>query len=239
MGNDKIKPLQHLAIIMDGNGRWADQRGLERSEGHRAGAETVKRTIKLMKKFSIKYLTLYAFSSENWKRSSFEINALMKLLKSFLDQYETELQENNIRFQAIGRISDLPKNIVKRLKEVTENTANNNKGVLTLCLSYGGRAEIVDAARKIAAAVKRAQIDVDSIDEKLFAEYLYAPELPDPDLMIRTSGELRLSNFLLWQLSYSEFYVSSLLWPDFDEKELSKALDAYYRRDRRFGREKA
>ena len=229
--------LEHLAIIMDGNGRWAKQRNLSRSEGHRAGAANVKEIIQLMEKYRIKYLTLYAFSSENWRRSPLEINALMNLLKEFLDSYEVELMKNEIKLLAIGRLNKVPKFARERLEQVINKTKNNKKGVLTLCFSYSGREEIVDATKKLITDVKADKITADDLDEKLFGNYLYAPELPDVDLMIRTSGELRISNFLLWQLAYSEFFITDKLWPDFDEEELSNALDSFYKRERRFGKE--
>ena len=229
--------LEHLAIIMDGNGRWAKQRNLSRSEGHRAGASNVKEIIQLMEKYEIKYLTLYAFSSENWRRSPLEISALMNLLKEFLDSYEVELMKNEIKLLAIGRLNKVPKFARERLEQVINKTKNNKKGVLTLCFSYSGREEIVDATKKLITDVKADKITADDLDEKLFGNYLYAPELPDVDLMIRTSGELRISNFLLWQLAYSEFFITDKLWPDFDEEELSNALDSFYKRERRFGKE--
>ncbi|UDQ97463.1 polyprenyl diphosphate synthase [Lentisphaerota bacterium WC36G] len=231
--------LDHLAIIMDGNGRWAKQRGLKRTEGHKAGAENVKEIIQLMEKYQIKYLSLYAFSSENWRRSPAEINALMRLLKEFLDGYEVELMKNDIKLLAIGRFEKIPPFARQRLLEVIKSTKNNSKGVLTLCFSYGGREEIVDAAKKVAADVMAGNLNIDSLDESNFTNYLYAPEVPEVDLMIRTSGELRISNFLLWQLAYSEFYVTDKLWPDFDELELNKALNSFYGRERRFGKEQA
>ena len=234
-----LNRLEHLAIIMDGNGRWAKKRNLSRSEGHRAGANNVKKIIQLMDKYSIKYLTLYAFSSENWRRSPLEVNALMNLLKEFLDEYEVELMKNDIKLLAIGRLKKVPKFAREGLEKVIDKTKNNSRGVLTICFSYSGREEIVDAAKKIARDVIENKITENDIEEELFSRYLYAPELPDVDLMIRTSGELRISNFLLWQLAYSEFFISDKLWPDFDEVELSKAIDSFYKRERRFGKEQA
>lgn len=235
MGSEKTKQLNHLAIIMDGNGRWAQARNLPRSEGHRAGADNVLEIVKSCRKFNIKYLTLYAFSTENWKRPAAEVNALMLLLGEFIDKKLKFMQQENIRFNAIGRLSGLPESAGKKLLYAMEQTRNNSGNVLTLALNYGGRPEIADAARKIALAVKNGTLDVESIDEAAFGRFLYDPELPDPDLVIRTSGELRLSNFLLWQMAYSELYVTDVLWPDFKEKELQSALQAFAGRDRRFG----
>jgi undecaprenyl diphosphate synthase len=226
---------EHVAIIMDGNGRWAQQRGWPRIRGHREGAESVRAILKAAKKAGIKYLTLYAFSVENWVRPPAEIRGLMGLLKEFLREQEFELHENRIRLRAIGRISDLPGTVRKELERVMVATAKYNERTLILALSYGGRAEIVDAVRKIAVKVKAGELDPNKVDEKFVAQHLYAPDIPDPDLMIRTSGEMRISNFLLWQLSYSELYITDVLWPDFREEEFMKALEEYARRNRRFG----
>jgi undecaprenyl diphosphate synthase len=226
---------QHVAIIMDGNGRWAQRRGLPRIRGHQVGTESVRTIVRACKKAGVKYLTLYAFSVENWVRPKTEIRGLMRILKHFLTKEETELHENQVRLRVIGRLHDLPADVQDELKRVMKATAHYTGGQLILALSYGGRAEIVDAVRAIAKKVKKGELGPDSIDDKTIAENLYAPDIPDPDLMIRTSGELRISNFLLWQLSYSEFYVTDVLWPDFREAEFAKALDAYSQRHRRFG----
>jgi undecaprenyl diphosphate synthase len=231
----EIKKIEHIAIIMDGNGRWAEKHGLSRIEGHKQGAEAVKKTIKTAGEMRLKYLTLYAFSTENWKRSEDEVSALMDLLSEFLDHNIELLHENKIRLKAIGRINQLPDKVYEKLKRAVSETSVYCKGTLILALNYGGRAEIADAAQKIAKDVEDKKINYKDIDETLFKEYLYDSEIPDPDLMIRTSGELRLSNFLLWELAYSEFYVTDVLWPDFDEQEFKKAINAYYNRERRFG----
>ncbi len=232
---NKKEKIKHVAIIMDGNGRWAKQRGFERIEGHRAGAEAVKRTIQAAQDFGIEYLTLYAFSTENWKREKSEVMGLMSLLREFIDKNIEEVNEKGIRLKAIGRLNQLPFPTRKKLFKAIEQTKNNTKGNLVLALSYGGRAELIDAVKKISEEVKSGSIKIKNIDEELISNYLYDPTIPDPDLMIRTSSEFRISNFLLWQLSYSEIYISDLLWPDFDKHEFQKALDSYYNRERRFG----
>ena len=227
--------VNHLAIIMDGNGRWAEARNLERTAGHRAGADNVLKIMQAAKEFDIKYLTLYAFSTENWKRPAAEVGALMKLLQEFIFKQLPFMQKENVRLNAIGRLNDLPEAARLSLLGAMKATANNTGGVLTLALNYGGRSEIVDAAKKLIAAVKDGRIAPEEIDETTFQQFLYAPELPDPDLVIRTSGELRISNFLLWEMAYSELYISNVMWPDFDCNELKKALEAYSSRNRRFG----
>ncbi len=234
MENKRIIP-RHVAIIMDGNGRWAKQHGLERVEGHRAGAVAVKNLVESLKKTGIQYLTLYAFSTENWKRSKEEVDALMELLVEFIDANLQLLMDNDVRLLVTGRIEGLPEKAREKLKEAIRKSAGNTSGTVIFALNYGGRAEIADAAKKIARKVLKGEIDPDQIDEKLFAQNLYLPEVPDPDLLIRTSGELRLSNFLLWELSYSEIYVTDTYWPDFDLAELNKAIDAFQTRNRRFG----
>ncbi|MDD2478340.1 MAG: isoprenyl transferase [Victivallaceae bacterium] len=232
------KKVNHIAIIMDGNGRWAKERGLPHIEGHRQGAEAVKKIIEASKDFGIKYLTLYAFSTENWKRSKEEVDGLMDILLNFLDTNLQVFIDNKIRLLTIGRLWQLPQTVRENLAEAVRLTADNDEGTVVLAISYGGRAEIIDTAKKLAQKAVSGEINVEDIDEKLFAQNLYAPDIPDPDLMIRTSGELRISNFLLWQLSYSEFYVTDIYWPDFDKNELSKALDSFYKRERRFGERK-
>ncbi len=234
MENKRIIP-RHVAIIMDGNGRWAKQRGLERVEGHRAGAVAVKNLVESLKKTGIQYLTLYAFSTENWKRSKEEVDALMELLAEFIDANLPLLMENDVRLLVSGRIEGLPEKAREKLKDAIRKSSANTSGTVIFALNYGGRAEIADAAKKIAEKVQRGEISPEQIDEKLFAQNLYLPDVPDPDLLIRTSGELRLSNFLLWELSYSEIYVTDTYWPDFDLTELDKAIDAFQKRNRRFG----
>jgi len=230
---------QHVAIIMDGNGRWATQQGLPRIKGHEAGADSVRAAVRACRDLGVKYLTLYAFSVENWVRPKQEITGLMKLLQKFLTENEYELHENEVRFRAMGRIADLPKLAQHHIKRVMKATEHYEKGTLVLALSYGGRTEIADAAKTIAEKVKKGELKIKNIDEQCLADHLYIPEIPDPDLMIRTSGEMRLSNFMLWQLSYSEFYVTDVLWPDFNEETFSEAIKAYQKRARRFGDIKA
>jgi len=226
---------RHVAIIMDGNGRWAKERGMARIKGHEVGADSVRCAIRCCRDFGVEYLTLYAFSVENWVRPVREIQGLMRLLRKFLKDNEYELHENEVRLRVIGRTSDLPKLVQSGLKRVMKATEHYTKGQLVLALSYGGRTEIANAAKQIALKVKSGEINPKKIDEATVAAHLYAPDIPDPDLMIRTSGELRLSNFLLWQLSYSEFYVTDVLWPDFREDEFAAAMAAYAKRKRRFG----
>ncbi|MBO7146261.1 MAG: isoprenyl transferase [Lentisphaeria bacterium] len=226
---------QHVAIIMDGNGRWAKQRGLERVEGHRAGAVAVRNMVAILKKSDVKYLTLYAFSTENWKRSKEEVDALMELLAEFIDANLDLLQENNVRLLVTGRIEGLPEKARNKLKDAIRKTADNQDGTVIFALNYGGRAELADAAKKIAQKVLAGELDPEEINENTVAQNLYLPEIPDPDLLIRTSGELRLSNFLLWELSYSEIYVTNTFWPDFGEEEFYKAIEEYQKRNRRFG----
>jgi undecaprenyl diphosphate synthase len=230
-----VKVPQHVAIIMDGNGRWAQRRGLPRIRGHQVGAESVRTIVRACKKAGVKYLTLYAFSVENWVRPKTEIRGLMRILKHFLMKEEKELHDNQVRLRVIGRLHDLPPDVQAELKRVMKATEHYTGGQLILALSYGGRAELVDAVRSIAKKVKKGELGPDSIDDRTIAENLYAPDIPDPDLMIRTSGEMRLSNFLLWQLSYAELYVTGTLWPDFREEQLKQALAEYARRRRRFG----
>ena len=235
MKSEAARVPRHVAIIMDGNGRWAQRRGLPRIRGHQVGTESVRTIVRACKKAGVKYLTLYAFSVENWVRPKTEIRGLMRILKHFLTKEEKELHENQVRLRVIGRLHDLPPDVQSELKRVMKATEHYEGGQLILALSYGGRAELVDAVRSIARKVKKGDLAPDSIDDKTIAENLYAPDIPDPDLMIRTSGELRISNFLLWQLSYSEFYITDVLWPDFREAEFAKALEAYSQRHRRFG----
>ena len=226
---------RHVAIIMDGNGRWAKRRMRPRLFGHRAGADSLRAILRACRERGVEYLTVYAFSTENWVRPKDEVSGLMSLLKTFLKKDEHELHENQVRLRVTGRIGDLPRAVRAELERVMEATKGHRKGQLILALSYGGRAEIVDAARALAAEAKAGRIDPAKIDEAAVARHLYLPDVPDPDLMIRTSGELRLSNFLLWQLSYAEFYFTDVLWPDFREADFAKALEEYARRQRRHG----
>lgn len=225
----------HVAIIMDGNGRWAQQRGLPRIRGHQMGAESVRAVLRACRDAGVKYLTLYAFSVENWVRPRSEIRGLMTLLKRFLAEHEHELHENKIRLRVIGRMQDLPADVRKELERVIRATESYDAGHLILALSYGGRAELTDAMRAIAREVREGRLDPDKITEQTIAAHLYCPDVPDPDLLIRTSGELRVSNFLLWQISYTELYFTEVLWPDFREEHFRQALAEYARRHRRFG----
>ena len=226
----EINP-KHIAIIMDGNGRWAKDKGLERIQGHAEGVRAVLRTVEACIKHKIELLTLYAFSTENWKRSEDEVSALMLLLGESLRNYLPDFMKQGIRVRSIGNVSELPDEVCKSLNEVKEKTATNTALTLNLALNYGGRDEIVRATRKILVD----QIDSQNLTEELLASYLDTADLPDPELLIRTSGEMRVSNFLLWQISYSEFVALDEFWPDFNEQLLLKALDKYKNRSRRFG----
>ncbi|MDR0932061.1 MAG: isoprenyl transferase [Victivallales bacterium] len=229
------KPIRHVAIIMDGNGRWATQRNLPKIEGHRQGANQVSVVLEAAKEAKIEFLTLYAFSTENWKRSIEEVSALMKLMEEFLDKKIPELMEKQVRLRTIGRTDDLPLSVRKKLKKAIEDSAQNRAGTLNLALSYGGRAEIVDGVNCYIQNIKKSGKNPSKLTEESFRNYLYAPDIPDPDLLIRTSGEMRISNFLLWQLAYTEFYVTDKLWPDFGKEDFFEALAAFQRRERRFG----
>ncbi len=223
---------RHVAIIMDGNGRWAEQRGLPRVEGHRQGSLQVIKVMEAAQEAGVEYLTLYAFSTENWKRPPTEVAALMRLLEEFIDDRLPELMERGVRLLTMGRPEQLPFLLTRKIDRAIRQTAGNTKGTIIIALNYGGRAEIVDAVGKLLADPERKG---NKVTEEEFRRYLYCPEVPDPELLIRTSGELRLSNFLLWQLSYSEIYVTDTLWPDFGKTELDAALEVYGGRKRRFG----
>ena len=224
-------PVQHLAIIMDGNGRWAKERGLSRSEGHRAGAKQIAKVVDAAREFGIKYLTVYAFRTENWKRPQDEVRVLMELIREFTTDMLPDMMKNNVRLRTIGRTSDLPLPSRVALQKAIDTTAKNDGFTLNIALSYGGRAEMIDAMNKMLKERKSNE----PLTEEEFRNYLYAPDIPDPDMMIRTSGEMRISNFLLWQLSYSELYVTPVYWPDFGKEELAAALENFASRDRRFG----
>jgi undecaprenyl diphosphate synthase len=226
---------QHVAIIMDGNGRWAKQRNLPRIEGHRQGAESARTIIRTAGELGIKYLTLYAFSAENWNRPKDEVDALMKYLIHYLKTETPELNKNNVRLEVIGQIYRLPENVQEHLKKSIATLSKNNGLTLVMALSYGSRIEIVDAVRDIAEKVKRGKLDPADITEQVFAQHLYTRNIPDPDLLIRTSGEMRVSNFLLWQISYAELVITPTLWPDFRKPQFFTALEEYARRHRRFG----
>ena len=237
-GLDSDKLPEHIAIIMDGNGRWAKKRLLNRIQGHEKGAETVRSIVRTCREIGIPHLTLYAFSTENWQRSEIEIEALMTLLIRFLEAERTEMMENNIRLNAIGQIERLPKNVQDALMETMRLTESNNAMSLHLALSYGSRAEIVRMVRAIAAKTSSGDLDPDDITDELVASHLYTQNIPDPDLLIRTSGEMRISNFLLWQIAYTEIFVTDTLWPDFGREEFLDILRDYQQRDRRFGKVK-
>jgi undecaprenyl diphosphate synthase len=227
---------KHVAIIMDGNGRWAKQKGMLRIVGHENGTKSVRTTVEACAEIGIKNLTLYAFSTENWNRPKTEVNTLMKLLVKSLKKEIKTLQDNNIRLQAIGKLEELPEKANKELHEVIEKTKQNTHMNLTLALSYGSREEIINAVKSISANVKNNIISIDSIDESIINKHLYTQNLPDVDLLIRTSGEQRISNFLLWQIAYAELYFTDVLWPDFSKEDLYKALKCYEKRERRFGK---
>ena len=223
--------LDHIAIIMDGNGRWAQEKGMDRIFGHKEGAKSAKKVIEACSDLNINYLTLYAFSTENWNRPQFEVDSLMSLLSSMLKNEIKELERNNIVFNVVGRVEDLPKSVQNIISDVIDRTKHNTGLVLSLALSYGGRQEIIDAVNKIIVS-KKSEI----INEEIVKNNLYCPEIPDPDLIIRTAGEYRLSNFLLWQSAYSELFVSKKNWPDFKKKDLMEALKDFENRDRTFGK---
>jgi undecaprenyl diphosphate synthase len=230
-----MKPPRHIAIIMDGNGRWAKERGLARIQGHEKGAESLRAVVEGCAELGVEFLTVYAFSTENWTRPKAEVSALMQLLEIFIEKETQELVEKGIRLQAIGRLTDLPESCQRKLHESIEATARGTRLTLILALSYSGRAEITDAIKSIVHDVQSGHIDSGMIDPELISRHLYTRCYPDPDLLIRTSGEMRLSNFLLWQLSYTEIVVTSKLWPDFDKQDLREAIAEFNRRDRRFG----
>ena len=226
----------HVAIIMDGNGRWAKKRLLNRIKGHEKGSEAVRTIVRTSREIGIPFLTLYAFSTENWQRPKSEVTALMSLLKNFLESEKTEMLDNNIRLNAIGQIERLPEDVRQTLHKTMDLTKNNDGLRLNLALSYGGRSEILRMVKQIAKKVKEGHIDPDSITAELVSEHLYTGDMPDPDLLIRTSGEVRISNFLLWQIAYAEIYITDTLWPDFGKDEFVQILKNYQGRDRRFGR---
>ncbi|MBL4577754.1 MAG: isoprenyl transferase [Flavobacteriales bacterium] len=227
---------RHIAIIMDGNGRWAKKKGLLRVLGHKNGVTAVRETVEAAAEIGIEYLTLYAFSTENWNRPKKEIDALMKLLVSTINKETKTLMKNNIRLSATGNLGALPKACYEELAETMETTANNKRMQLNLALSYSSRWEIIDAVKNIAKDVRKQELEPNEIDEKLFSKYLHSSSSPDPELLIRTSGEYRISNFLLWQIAYSELYFTDTLWPDFRKEDLYEAIADYQSRERRFGK---
>ncbi len=226
---------RHIAIIMDGNGRWAEKRSLPRIKGHYSGTKVVSEIIEVCARIGIEALTLYSFSTENWKRPKKEVDALMGLFEQNLRMKAGDLKKNNMRFNVIGRTEGLSRTLRDLIEKTRDMTADNDGMLLTLAINYGGRQEIIDAVKILCKKVKEEKFDISSISEDIFKDYLYDRNLSDPDLIIRTSGEMRISNFLLWQLAYSEFYVTNTLWPDFNKAELEKALSEYKQRKRRFG----
>ena len=226
---------RHIAIIMDGNRRWARSRMLPVKLGHKEGAETLKKIVRYANKIGIEYITVYAFSTENWKREKDEVDSLMALLEKYLDDFAKEADTENIVIKVLGRRQELSETLLEKIDKTVERTKDNTGTIFSIALNYGGRDEIVNAVKAITADVKEGKIDIDSIDENLISNYLYTKNMPDPDLMIRTSGELRTSNFLPWQLVYSEFLFVDKLWPDFSEEDIDKAVEIYQKRNRKFG----
>jgi len=233
---DKSRVPQHVAIIMDGNGRWARKLGNQRLFGHRKGVNSVTTSVEIASELGVKYLTLYAFSTENWSRPKDEVDGLMSLLVSTIESETPNLNKNNIRLNAVGDLESLPVGVREKLQKAIDNTSTNSGLVLTLALSYSARWEIIKAVKDICTDVKSGKLDVDAINEQTFSLYLTTREIPDPELIIRTSGEQRISNFLLWQCAYSEFYFSPVLWPDFSKEEFINAIVDYQKRERRFGK---
>jgi undecaprenyl diphosphate synthase len=233
---DKNNIPKHIAIIMDGNGRWAKDKGKSRSAGHREGFKRVKEAIKTAAELGVKVITFFAFSTENWSRSKREVNMLMRYLDKVLEGQIKELDKNNIKLLVIGRDEPLPKQLQAKIREAQNRTRDNDGLTVVLALNYGSRQEIADAAVKFARAAAEGEIKIEDLDIELFSQYLYTAGLPDPDLLIRTSGEMRLSNFLLWQLCYAELYFPKIYWPDFQSDDLKKAVKLYQKRERRFGR---
>ncbi len=232
---DKNKLPKHIAIIMDGNGRWAQKRDFPRKIGHRAGVESLRDIVKVCSELNIQVLTVYAFSTENWKRPREEVNVLMELLVEYVDKEIEELCQNGVRVNPIGRLEELPPSVQQALNVALERTRVNNGLILNLALNYGGRSELVDAVRAIAVKVKERKLETVHIDDKVVSDHLYTAGQPDPDLLIRPSGDFRISNFLIWQLAYTEFWLTSVLWPDFRRVHLLRALVDYQQRERRFG----
>lgn len=233
---EKGRLPRHIAIIMDGNGRWAKEKGLNRTEGHREGIETVREIVKASSRLGVEYLTLYAFSIENWKRPVAEVGILMRLLEHYLKAELDELHQNNVKILTIGKTNSLPKVVQKLLYKAIETTKENTGLTLTLALSYGGRGDIVRAVQMISLDVRRGKVSPEDITDELFASYLQTASIPDPDYLIRTSGERRLSNFLLWEMAYGEIYITDKFWPDFGKKDLYEAIHDYMARERRFGK---
>lgn len=234
-GIDPQRIPRHIAVIMDGNGRWASKRGLPRSAGHRAGVQAVRRVVEACTELGVEFLTLYAFSTENWRRPRSEVSALMSLIVESFNRYVDELHAQGVRVRAIGDLNGLPDASRRAIEDAVERTAGNSRLTLIFALNYGGRREIIAAAKAVAREAAAGRLDPDDLDETTFSRYLYTSDIPDPDLMIRPSGEMRLSNFLLWQSAYTEMWVTPTLWPDFGRDELHQAVRDYQARDRRFG----
>lgn len=234
--NKETNSLQHIAIIMDGNRRWAKQKRLPIAMGHRKGAQVLEQICRDAKSLGVKYLTLYAFSTENWQRDSDEVETLMGLLREYLKNDLAEIQKNNVKIVFIGEKNMLASDIVDSMKRIENQTANNADMVLSLAVSYGSRQEILNAARQAAKLIKAGEIVIDDLDEHLFSNLLYTKDIPDPDVVVRTSGEQRVSNYLLWQMAYSEFYFTDVLWPDFNKQELEKIIKTFNTRERRYGK---
>ncbi|MBI3323407.1 MAG: isoprenyl transferase [Candidatus Omnitrophica bacterium] len=232
---DRTRLPRHVAIIMDGNGRWARARGLPRVMGHRAGIKSVRAVVEAAREVGVQVVTLYAFSMENWKRPAAEVSTLMRLLNEYLRREMENLMRNGIRLNVLGDLEGLPGAVRRHLARVMETTRGNSRMLLNLALNYGGRAEILHAAKEVAAQVRAGKLRLSSLDEQAFSRFLYTDGMPDPDLLIRTSGEQRISNFLLWQISYAELYLTPKLWPDFGKPDFLEALAEYQRRERRFG----
>jgi len=232
---DKDKLPQHLAIIMDGNGRWAERRGLPRSAGHREGAKAVRRVITNCLDFNIPILTIFAFSTENWKRPKKEIIYLIKLFERVLSREKANLVKNNIKINFIGRLDNLPNSLTEKMKELHESTKRNNKLILNIAINYSGRTEIVDALKSILLKIDNKKLSIEEINENTIRDNLYTHDLPDPDLLIRTAGEMRISNFMLWQIAYTELWVTPVFWPDFDENNLVEAIINFQKRVRKYG----
>ncbi|MFC1578085.1 isoprenyl transferase [Thermodesulfobacteriota bacterium] len=233
---DTTKLPAHVAIIMDGNGRWAKKRLLNRINGHEKGSDTVRTVVRACRQIGISYLTLYAFSTENWQRPKTEVEALMALLKNFLHSEQKEMVENDIRLRVIGQVERLPEKVREVLHQTMAATKDNTAMTLILALSYGGRAEIIRMVQEVATLIKHGEIDPTAVTAELIADHLYTRDIPDPDLLIRTSGEMRISNFLLWQIAYTEIFVTPTLWPDFSRDELLEILKDYQGRERRYGK---
>ncbi|MDI6605952.1 MAG: isoprenyl transferase [Candidatus Omnitrophota bacterium] len=232
---DKNNIPKHVAIIMDGNGRWAKERGLPRTAGHREGAERVKEIIRIAAELGVKVLTFFAFSTENWNRPKSEIRVLMRYLDNFLGGQIGELNKKNIRLKVIGRGDPIPQGLQKKIKQAEEKTRNNTRMTVVLALNYGARQEIADAAKGLAEDILNGRVKTKEVDDEFFSRYLYTAGLPDPDLLIRTSGQMRISNFLLWQISYAELYFPEKYWPSFRKNDFQEAIEEYQRRERRFG----